>query len=168
MNILYHLCPLTPGVPSSLPTVWCDAFVPVCEAGLTNSNHPDFVSGSLSVLVSYTLFDKYTLTCVHKYRIGPLHSKSFVFCIFCLSWDPTSDTLWTPYHVCICLSQNAVQLEFCGMKLLQLGFICLGVFICVSSKLSCSIAHFFLTLNSILLSVCTTVYLSIPLLKDAS
>lgn len=127
-----------------------------------------FVSGSLSVQVSYTLFDKYTLTCVHKYRLGTLHSKSSVFCIFCLSWDPTSDTLWTPLPCLYLPFPNAVQLESCSMKLLQLGFICLGVFICVSSKLSCSVAHFFFPLNSILLSVCTAVYLSIPLLKHAS
>lgn len=135
------------------PAVWCNVFVSVGEAGLTNSNHPDFVSGSLSVLVSYTLFDKHTLTCVHKYKIGTLHSKFFVFCIFCLSWDPTSDTLSDSLPCLYLLFPNATQLESYSMKLLQLGFICLGVFICVSSKLSCSISHFFLVLNSILLSV---------------
>lgn len=136
---------------------------------MTKSNHPDFASGSLSVLLSYTLFDKYTLTCLHKYRIAILHSRSFLFLVFCLSSDPTSDTLWTPYHVCVLPFPNAMQLESYSKKpfaawlhLLRSGHLCF-----LHSFLG-SISHFFLTLNNILLSGCTTVYLSIHLLKIIS
>lgn len=115
--------------------------------------------------------DTCMLTCIHHYRI----IQSILTALKILYAPPIHLSLlpspWQPLTLLLspqfCLLQKVIELESNGMQPFQIGFLHSEICTSVSTtSFHDLLVHSFPVLNNIPVSVFTTVYLSIHLLKD--